>query len=65
LKKRELIFNLKVNNVLNDQGPIYAANSSQLRPLGGNVASPARETVANVFRYKDPVNFNLTTTLKF
>lgn len=63
-KRREIRFDLRVNNVLNDQGPIYSV-STALRPLGGDLTTPARETVANVFGYKQPVSFNLTTTLKF
>ena len=63
-KRRELRFDLRVNNVLNDQGPIYSV-STALRPKGGDLTSPARETVANVYAYKQPVSVNLTTTLRF
>lgn len=62
-KRRELRFDLRVNNVLNDQGPIYSV-STALRPLRGDLTSPARETVPNVYGYKQPVSFNLTTTLR-
>lgn len=37
---------------------------SALRPLGGNDASPARETAPSGFAYKVPISFSLTTTLK-
>ena len=37
---------------------------SALRPLGGNDASPARETVPSGFACKVPISFSLTTTLK-
>ena len=63
-KRRELRFDLRVNNVLNDQGPVYSV-STALRPKGGDLTTPARETVANVYAYKQPVSFNLTTTLRF
>jgi hypothetical protein len=60
-----LVFNLAVNNVLNDQGPIYAAGSTALRPLRGDYSSPARETVANIYALREPISFKFTTTLKF
>ncbi len=63
-KRRELRFDLRINNVLDDQGPIYAA-STALRPKGGDFTTPARETVPNVFSYKTPRSFQLTTTLRF
>jgi len=63
-KRRELRFDLRVNNVLNDQGPLYSV-STALRPKGGDLTSPARETVANIYAYKQPVSVNLTTTLRF
>ena len=62
--RRQLDFGLKVDNVLNSQGPLYAAGSSALRPLAGNYSSPARETVANVYMLKQPISFKFTTTLK-
>ena len=62
--RRQLDFGLKVDNVLNSQGPLYAAGSSVLRPLGGNYSSPARETVANIYMLKPPISFTFTTTLK-
>ncbi|MEN9635539.1 MAG: hypothetical protein RL077_3943 [Verrucomicrobiota bacterium] len=63
-KKRELRFEARVNNILNDQGPIYSV-STALRPMRGDLTSPARETVANVYGYKQPASFSLTSTLKF
>ena len=63
--RRSLVFNLAVNNVLNAQGPIYAAGSTALRPLKGDYSSPARETVANIYALKEPISFKFTTTLKF
>jgi hypothetical protein len=61
---RELRLDLRINNLLNDQGPIFAGNTA-LRPKGGDLTSPARETVPNVYAYKTPISFNLTSTLKF
>ena len=63
-RRRELRFDLRVNNLLNDQGPLYSV-STALRPKNGDLTSPARETVPNVYGYKQPVSFNLTTTLRF
>jgi hypothetical protein len=63
-KKREVRFDLRVNNLLNDQGPIFAG-STALRPKNGDLTSPARETVANVYSYKTPANLSFTTTMKF
>lgn len=63
-KKRELRFDLRINNLLDQQGPIFAG-STALRPKAGDLTSPARETVANVYSYKEPVSFNLTATLKY
>ena len=63
--RRSLVFNFAVNNVLNAQGPIYAAGSTALRPLRGDYSSPARETVANIYALREPISFKFTTTLKF
>jgi outer membrane receptor protein involved in Fe transport len=63
-KRREVRFDLRINNVLNDQGPIYSV-STALRPKGGDLTSPARETVANVYAYKQPLSLNLTSSLRF
>lgn len=62
--RRDIRFDLRATNLLNDQGAIYAGGTV-LRPLGGDYRSPARETVPNIFSYKDPFMVNLTTTLKF
>ncbi len=61
---RTVRFDFRVNNLLNDQGPIFAG-STALRPKGGDLTSPARETVANVYAYKQPATANVTTTLRF
>jgi len=53
-----------VNNLLNDQGPIFGV-STALQPKNGDLISPARETVPNVYSYKTPTSVNLTSTLRF
>ena len=63
-RKREVRFDLRVNNLLNAQGPIFGV-STALRPKNGDLTTPARVTVANVYSYKTPASVNLTTTLKF
>jgi hypothetical protein len=63
-KKRQIRFDLRVNNLLNDQGPIFAG-STALRPKNGDLTSPARETVPNVFAYKQPTGVSFTTTVRF
>ena len=59
-----LFLDLRINNLLNDQGPIFAGNTA-LRPKNGDLTSPARETVPNVYAYKTPTSINVTTTLRF
>jgi outer membrane receptor protein involved in Fe transport len=61
---REVRFDLQVNNLLNAQGPIFAT-STALRPKNGDLTSPARETVPNVYAYKSPASIKFTTTMKF
>jgi len=59
---REVLFNFRINNLLNDRDVLYSG--SALRPRGGDYRSPARETVPAAFAYKTPLSFSLTTTLK-
>lgn len=61
-ERRELVFNLRVNNVLNDRAVMFT--DSALRPRGGDYRSPARETVPGAFAYKAPVGFTLSATLR-
>jgi len=63
-KKRDVRFDLRVNNLLNAQGPIFTG-STALRPKDGDLTSPARVTVPNVYAYKQPASVNFTTTMKF
>jgi hypothetical protein len=63
-QSRTLRLDLRVRNLLNDQGPLYAV-SSVLRPKKGDLTSPARETVANIFSYKEPTTVDFTATLRF
>lgn len=61
--RRQLVFDLRVDNVLNQRGPIYS--TTVLRPKGGDYASPARETVPNLYALLQPISWKVTTTLKF
>ena len=63
-KKREVRVDLRVNNLLNAQGPIFTG-STALRPKNGDLTTPARVTVPNVYAYKQPASVSLTTTLRF
>ena len=59
---REVLCNLRVNNALNDREVIWVG--STLRPRGGDLTSPARETVRSTFAYKVPFELTLTATFK-
>jgi outer membrane receptor for ferric coprogen and ferric-rhodotorulic acid len=61
---RTVRLDLRVNNLLNDQGPIFGV-STALRPKNGDLTSPARQTVPNVYSYKTPTGLSLTSTLRF
>ncbi|MSU53739.1 MAG: hypothetical protein EXS41_10180 [Opitutaceae bacterium] len=62
-ERRQLVFDLRVDNLFNRRGPIYGA--TVLRPKGGDYTTPARETVPNLYALLQPISFKLTTTLKF
>jgi hypothetical protein len=51
-----------VNNLLNDRSVTYLGTVQ--RPRDGDYTSPAREAVPNGFSFKQPVNFNLTFSVK-
>ena len=61
--RREIIVNLRVGNLLNNQDVIYAGGVA-VRPPGGDVTSPARQSVPSAFAYQQPRSFYLTTTLR-
>jgi hypothetical protein len=61
---REVRFDFRVNNLLNAQRLIYGV-STALRRKNGGPASPARETVANIYTYKEPIKFSFTSTVRF
>ena len=70
--QHRVVINLNVQNVLNNRDPIYfldvpggQTSNTVLRPRGGDVTSPAVETVAAGFYYRDPINFTLTARLDF
>jgi outer membrane receptor protein involved in Fe transport len=62
-ERRQLVFDVRIDNLLDQRGPIYS--TTVLRPKGGDYASPARETVPNLYALIQPIGFQLTTTLKF
>ena len=62
LFERSVQANLVVNNLLNDRSVTYLGTVQ--RPRDGDYTSPAREAVPNGFSFKQPVNFNLTFSVK-
>jgi hypothetical protein len=60
--ERSVQANLVVNNLLNDRTVTYLGTIQ--RPRDGDYTSPAREAVPNGFSFKQPVNFNLTFSVK-
>jgi hypothetical protein len=62
LFERQVQANLVVNNLLNDRSVTYLGTVQ--RPREGDYASPAREAVPNGFSFKQPINFNLTFTVR-
>jgi len=62
LFERQVQANLVVNNLLNDRSVTYLGTAQ--RPRDGDYTSPAREAVPNGFSFKQPVNFNLTFTVR-
>ncbi len=61
---RELVFQLRVDNALNDRAPLWV-NGTSTRPANGDYTSPAREPVRTNFTLRTPISYMLTTTLKF
>lgn len=61
---REVRLDFRINNVLDDRDPIFGGGTVP-RPPNGDLASPARESVANTFYYQQPRALNLTTSFKF
>jgi hypothetical protein len=62
LFERPVQANLVVNNLLNNRSVTYLG--TVLRPRDGDYTSPARETVPNGFSLRQPINFNLTFTVR-
>ena len=62
LFERQVQANLVVNNLLNDRSVTYLGTVQ--RPREGDYTSPAREAVPNGFSFKQPINFNLTFTVR-
>lgn len=62
--RREIVFNLRINNVLDETGPIWASTGTT-RPPNADYTSPERRVVPTVYTLRAPRNYYLTTTLKF
>jgi len=61
----ELVFGLRIDNLLAQHQPIFAENVG-LRPKGGNYTSPARESVpVRLGEYRQPRSYTFSTTVKF
>lgn len=63
---------LNINNVFNRRAPVYfldvpgaQVSNTVLRPRGGDVSSPAVETVPAGYYWLDPISFTLGATLNF
>jgi outer membrane receptor protein involved in Fe transport len=63
LKKYDVGLNLRVENLFDDAKVRYT--NTILRPLGGDVTSPARVSVPNGFWYQAPRSYMLTLTTTF
>ena len=62
-EKRELVVDLRVNNVLNRRGPMYG--STVQRPKDNDYTSAARVATPTGFSLPQPIDWQLTATLKF
>lgn len=59
---RELNFNLRISNLLNDRTVLYTG--TVLRPANGDYTSPARVTYPGAYAYQMPISYYFTTTVK-
>ncbi|MBC7366348.1 MAG: TonB-dependent receptor [Undibacterium sp.] len=62
-QRRELNFQFRVSNLLNEDTPIYY--DTVQRPAGGDLTNPTRVATPNNFAYQTPRSFTFTTTLSF
>lgn len=62
-QKRTLSCNLRIENLFNYRQVLYY--NTALRPLNGDLNTPARVQVGNNFSYVLPTNYTLSTTLSF
>ena len=62
-KERTVDFNLRVDNLLNEDKPHYS--STILRPPGGDITNPSRVSVGRFFWDQVPRSYNLTARLSF
>ena len=61
-RERPIQAQLVVNNLLNDRSVTYIGTA--MRPRENNYASPAREAVPNTYSLKQPINYNLSVSVK-
>ena len=62
-KRTQVSLNLRIDNLLNEDGVLYY--NTTLRPVAGNLTSPARTTTPNAYSYQTPRRYNLSCTLRF
>jgi hypothetical protein len=60
---RKVDLNLSVTNLFNYDEPLY--NTAAVRPLNGDLASPARVSYPRAFSYTTPRSFRLSATTTF
>jgi hypothetical protein len=60
--KRSVNFRLRVDNLLNDQSPIYV--NTALRPRNNDYTSPARQNGPNNYVLPNPISFNFSVEFK-
>jgi hypothetical protein len=62
-KRTQVSLNLRIDNLLNKGGVLYY--NTTLRPVAGNLTSPARTTTPNAYSYQTPRRYNLSCTQRF
>ncbi|WP_158277476.1 TonB-dependent receptor plug domain-containing protein [Opitutus sp. ER46] len=62
---RAVTVNLRVSNLLNEDDVIWTDTTSTLRPKGGDLTTPARETVFVPYAYQTPRAYYLTAKFSF
>jgi outer membrane receptor protein involved in Fe transport len=62
-KGRQVYINLSIDNLWNLNDPIYY--NTRMRPVNGDLLTPAREAVASGYYYRAPRNFRLSAKYTF